>query len=1113
MRAGNSQGVPPWFPEAEEALGSALSTLRGSVDKHLQEFERGLDESLTTRLKSAFKEGGEAHRKLLGQAGLDGKPEAGPENPALDEEGIRAYREGVRSRVLDPLLRHLRALEAPEELARRWEGFLDGLPLQGQDLPEEIQRPEPDDMYLPRPGNGFTRRFRKALVRGMHRTAGGLAEAWGRTRKILGRDPAGTDTRIQAVPLHQVARDYLLHHCPFTLSTFSEALQQSFALPGAEISSATSAWTKAWLKNGNGPRTRNSHLPHGIAAGLETWAAASRDESPPAQEGEDAPQDEAADGTPPLREATAELQRVLDHWAEWEGPVRALSRLREAMDGEWAVLLEEVRVAGSFQASRPDRRIRKRLKRLVQERRTRVQVWTGWNSANLEGIRLLSEVLRIREIWAETENTFLSRMASEALLPLVEEWRRAGERLMELRDGAEEEIGNPAASGEGPTTNPASAIDGILSQAQEILAEARVDPLALDQTIEVAHGISDAVAGRFSDTLLTIPGSFSVAAPQEETGRVEPGVGIRVVPLGETVLKTMDVLTLESVRTSPGVLLRELEEAKGICRALPEVVRYNLVSAREELGPKGSSDPDQAFENARGLVMAGLERTAHGLVEAAAGLVPAWEGFGEDLRAPLDSSFQEIVSRAMVEGAIQEQILDLRSLVMNRIRTGASRLRVLERDLRIGSLGALGTASGRAMALIRLGRSAVGIQDQQDEDAERDLKVLREARSLLDPLPLVYRRLFSLQPVTEPSMLVGREKELYWVRQRFASWKAGGGTPCVLVGSAGIGHTSMLNVAAQTLSQEITPLRLELRDRNLDEAGLAEGLAELLSLQGQGPWTLSRVEELLEEAPVPDEFGAVFVEQAEHLFLRCPGGTRLLEDFLTFIARTSPRVFWMLTLSPPTWKYLQKAEPAATALLSDRAISTPTREEMENLILTRHSRSGLPLEFAQPEDLNPLIRRRLRLARGTEAKQAVLRRDFFERIHRTSEGSIPMAILLWLRSADFESRDGWLTVQPLRGVQFVFMQELGPQLDFALMGLLEHGSLTLEEYVRVFGGSMQEAYQVFEALRVRMLVESAAVKGSLPSQPPTILPTERYRIPPIMGQVVSHRLRDRNILH
>jgi hypothetical protein len=98
-------------------------------------------------------------------------------------------------------------------------------------------------------------------------------------------------------------------------------------------------------------------------------------------------------------------------------------------------------------------------------------------------------------------------------------------------------------------------------------------------------------------------------------------------------------------------------------------------------------------------------------------------------------------------------------------------------------------------------------------------------------------------------------------------------------------------------------------------------------------------------------------------------------------------------------------------------------------------------------------------------------------------------------------------------LRFAFLDELDLTMDFALKGFLEHGSLTLEEYGRAFGTGSEEAFQVFESLRSRMLVESMGGREGSGNSVRGIREGERYRIPGILSQVVAHRLRNRNILH
>ena len=181
--------------------------------------------------------------------------------------------------------------------------------------------------------------------------------------------------------------------------------------------------------------------------------------------------------------------------------------------------------------------------------------------------------------------------------------------------------------------------------------------------------------------------------------------------------------------------------------------------------------------------------------------------------------------------------------------------------------------------------------------------------------------------------------------------------------------------------------------------------------------------------------------------------------------------------------------------------------------MVRHLRSGLPLEFVPPTDLNPLIRRKLRLSLSDKAKQEIIRAEYFDRVFRVTQDSTTLTILTWLRSADFASREGRLLVSPADPIRFSFLEELDLTLDFALKAFLEHGSLTLEDYEQVFNAPEEEAFQVFETLRNLLLIAPMGARDGHRTGFEVTKEGEGYRVRPLLSQVVANHLKSRNILH
>jgi len=1113
------EGREEEFREGDVRLQEALEKLRTRVEEHLRGFEEGVDTALTVPIRRAFEASSETHLRLMDEAGLrqEGGGD-GSEDPGK-WENLRAYREGLRKEVLDPLRESLEKLESGRTAALRWEGFQNGLPGVVQGLPSQILRLEPEGLYGPREGDSFWTTSRKIGVRMGRRIRGALRGAIRIAGRALRRPATPESPRLQTVPLEALARHCLLTRCPFALEPFLEEIQQHFAVPLAGLAEGAFGWAREWYPAEEAVHTSESHLPKEVLERLEAHLASL--EPPASPQEEDAGPEpkpgegsrEGGGGEPQAPSAVAtSLQTLLETGASLSGPLETFQRMREAMTREWANLLEEVRVAGSFQEKGTREVAASRVKRLDARLQARAEEWSEWYEANMQRLGLVLALMRVREGWDRAQDQLLNLLAGEVVLPILEPWMQTRQELRRLEGEAEDLLSEERIGGS--LEKAETVVAGLADRVSPLLETGFLEPMSQVQPVRVATSRADEVVGILSDTLRSTPSLLALSPTREAAERVNPAAEIREVPLREILLKTVDVVRLDTVRALPGAILEILGDARGKYEDIPEIASFNLSSARDELkNPPESTPAPEVLEETRSLVTDGLEHTGTALEGLMEGLPQAWVRFLRDSHDFFSRSFQEIHRRALAEGFVQEQILDLRSRVEGRIRESLDALRVRGQKLARILTRALRRLRARGIRLARLGRSAVGLPQHLEGEAERALEILRGSPKLLESLPLVYRKLFSFQPVSDPTLLTDREDIFDWLNRRLQAWQDGTGDPAILLGRAGSGHTSLLDVAGQTLFQDHPSLRLDLDFRPNGEGALVGWIWTALELGGHSPRTLNEMSDRLSsgQSGTPDR--VILMEHLEHLVMRVPNGTGLLENFLSFQARTSARVFWLSTLPETTWKYLTRTEPAVATMVSAQVLPPPSRDFLERLIVTRHQRSGLALEFLEPAGLNPLLQRRLRKARGEKGRQAVLKEEFFDRLHRMSQGSIAMAILLWLRALDFTSQKGKVLVKPPHNVRFAFLEELDLQMDFSLMAFLDHGSLTLGEYARIFRTSSEEAWQVFEVLRARMLLEPLSKETSLPRALRTIDPATRYRIPPILGEVVSQRLRSHNILH
>lgn len=1099
-------------------LEESLEGLREAFHAHQAGFFQGLDGAVTTPMQDAFARARDAHLELGREAGLLPGPETNPDTGEVDGNRLARYREGVRLQVLEPLRVVLQKVEIGRELGLRWHGFRDGLPSLADPLPQVIHREEPPDLYGPKTGDGRLTAFRKGVIRSWRRLGNAFAGLVRGLLHLVGRRADPPPPPVQTVPLRLLARTGLLGRCLMRLEPLAEDLQQHYARPVADLAAAVATWTDGWLPAEASVRAVEGHL------GTRFLQEISRD-LPPLPDSEAADNGEESE-TPPSQEddesqpsadpnVLSDLFGILHEALEAGSALRPPSEIRdgtkEAMELEWEELLEDTRVADSFQARANPKRRRKRVAKLLEKGKSRAESWANWHGNVLERLHLAILLLRLRETLGAAANQLMGRTVVEALEPPVNSWKEARRALRDLETEAAD-IFSPLDASTDPEAM-ARKVDGLRIRAEAAAGANLRRAFESTSPARAARQVGDQVAGDLSDALRFLPESISVPPVQEGEDRIVPTASVRHVPFREIVLQTVDVLRLEALRNASRPVTAFLQTAAEECEEIPNVVSFNLAAARDELAAAQEADLAPVLEDASSLTMDGLTRTATALEGLLRGLASPWREFTHEADGLIQESFREIHTRALAEGAVQEQMLDLRAQVRAGLRKSGDRLKAQAARVGKQAYRLLRRWRTRGVRLVHLGRAAVGTPAAMEGDAERAMDILRGIPQLLESLPLVYRRLYSFQPVTDPNLLIGREEELQWVSRKLEGWRSGRGIPCLLTGPVGVGHTSFLNVLTATRMAEDRVFRVTFQDRIGTEERLASLLAETLGLGDEGAWSLSHLRTHLLEGGAFGHPTVVLLEHLEHLFLRVPGGTDLLERFISLQAQTAGRVFWLSNTSGAAWKVIEKSEPRAAVLLAQRSISTLTRPDLERVVMSRHRRSGLPVEFIPPGDSNPLLRRRLRRARGERTRQEIVREDYFDRLFRQSGGNIAMAFLHWLRSADFTTREGWLRIQASPPLRLTFLDELDLTMDFALKGFLEHGSMTLEEYGRAFGTGPEEAFQVFEGLRSRMLLESLGTRGGSSAAAQGIEEGERYRVPGILSQVVANRLRNRNILH
>lgn len=821
-----------------------------------------------------------------------------------------------------------------------------------------------------------------------------------------------------------------------------------------------------------------------LEATFTKWASVALPELARAAERD---REDVEEGWVALREAALGLQTSLEALAS-ESPLADMVAAAEARLGLSAGALQaEYAVAGSFLLPQPQ--VETPFPGLARGRRLVIS-FDPWETAITNRYRLYSSLLDVLS-GADGVSERLVKTLRERCLPPPEAFPAAAESLEKLLP----EI----------SAGDAEVLAALEKRVRDAL-QPIIEIVPSQEAVErVVTNASNSTVDALGALVRQPPATVEVRAdPSRLPSNKKPD--LRAVPAQELALQSFDALRIERIRSAANSVIEGVEALRVRLQGLQDVYDFAAEAARKEL----EEGEPEAESRAADLVSEAIRSMAESLRLEVGELDSIVEGPQNRLTDEISAGSLGLMDR-VAAGGVQAQLLaarsrfaDLRAQVNERWGPPVDRFakKVMIRAVRIRRLLTRG---------FNRGTEIVGGTSGAAGASSRSVKRLADVKSMTDDLPLVYQRLFTFEPLTDSALLSGRSSEMADAMRRWENWKAEDGVPLIVEGRQGSGITSFVNVLAATLeADEGRLVQIGLPDRIMDEAEVARLLAESLELESCS--TLDDVSAAVFSAEDGSLPNIVTLDNLEHLFLRIPGGTDLIERLLTLMAETEPRIFWIGGVSTSAWQLVSAGEPTAVSQVGVLKLAPLEGEELKEAILVRHRRSGLPLTFEEPADGRRLLKRKLIRARDGASKKEILQTDFFEQLQRTSGGHMRLAIFQWLTAVDFEAGDGVL-VHPPERPNFSLLESLALTQSFTLKAFLEHRTLTLDEHDRIFRLPRQESFQIFESLGNRHLI--APVRPPSDGQPKgsEVVEGLRYQVAPVLaGAVISH-LTGRNIVH
>lgn len=1075
-------------PTSEPSLDGALDRLEQFLREQHASYVDGLRTEGLAPLETALVDVLDAHERARSSVCTDERQS----REAL-WRGVRQYRQTTMETVWQPVRTQLSRLDLGVLLRDGgWDIREARDDLQGQ-VPETITRPEPDGLYASSETDGWVTTTGKILARG-----------WRISRRLVGSG----STPSQTIPLSSLVARLASHALAEAEEEALDMVEQRLVKWVATVEREAVAWTHRLLEI---ERVLDRPAFH---ASEEDVRDRIRIEDPTVGV-------MAADVNALRAEVQARVQSL--HQTLEEGRRLECEDVEEVLAKARTETLGRIRSAadrsGTFIGEWESTTLSRSRGSSHRRRENRLDQWPDWFDEVAHRLAFLDALSTFRDDFTEQYATLMADVIQAGLVPARSPGCETANQLEVIREELDALLEPPD---EGEHTTLVEAFSQQIERANHVLDDVLRTPLRestprrATETVLASH--REAVVA----LLDAQPEGFVVhplVAP--DTSTITPGDGY-TLQWRDGCREVFDEVVFDAWETALAPLAVAAEAEKERAEEVRAIVQFNLGAALQDLedlrdAPRHDAGDASFLDNARELALGGLDRALDVLKAQDEALSVAGNTVLDRTWRAATEAWTDFHDRVRAAGQTRAHVLRLQGQLVRGARwlglQGGRTVRAATTHLR----RVLHRVQRQAQRLVHLGHAAVGTQPADEAALRHTVDTLSTVDDVLADLPLVYRRLFSFRPIHNEEFLIAREADRAVVDRHTQRWKNGLTNGLVLTGPAGSGRTSLLNVLRQTTFATARRSTIELTERITSEAAFARHVVRALGLflEGDDTPTLGALAKHLQNQPVSDRLRVCFIEHFEHVFHRTVGGTELGARILEFLSETDTRVLWIATSTDAAWQFVEASEPTAARLVDRHRLEPFDRAELEELIMTRHRRSGLGLVFEIPdESTHPILARRASALDDEERRQALLRSEFFDHLYDVCGQNVMLALFYWFRSVVLDADEATLRVRPLSPVPFDVLDTLPLLHAFALKALLEHGTLTVEELADVIGVTPRTSRSLLETLgNALVIVPAEQVGGPGIFQLASVEYEARYRIRPLLIHPVTRFLRSRNIVH
>lgn len=390
-------------------------------------------------------------------------------------------------------------------------------------------------------------------------------------------------------------------------------------------------------------------------------------------------------------------------------------------------------------------------------------------------------------------------------------------------------------------------------------------------------------------------------------------------------------------------------------------------------------------------------------------------------------------------------------------------------------------------------RTVAGFKDQAVEESKRaDIATyLSETDQKIKELPYIYRRLFDFQALGDERFYVPASEATMIFKKAFEQWHQLFAATFAIIGEKGSGKSTFLNLIRKSELAQEDVTQIDLHDTIWAETELVEQLAASLNFS-----SIQSVSDIIEALKSSGNRKVVIVEGVQNCFVRNINGYEAIEKLCYLISETSDQVFWAISCSKYAWNFLNKTVQISEYFSHIAMSDTLNADQIKSVILNRHRASGYTLIF-EPGNETLKSRAYRKLQDQEEQVQEHLQKNYFQELTELADGNASVAMIFWIRSI-WTFDDTYFYIQPLEIKSIEMIEELNPQVLFALAAFVLHDTLSDEDLSMVLNMTLEES---------RLLINRLHSRGLLIRQ------ENMYAINHLMYRQIVRVLKERNIIH